>query len=388
MTEQNELIVIETAKIPALFKKDGCNPIIEGLKKEAAKFKGDVSTAKGRKEIASFARKFSTAKAYLDGLGKTLSDEYRAKIEPINGERNKIKTCCDELRDEARKPLTDWEDAERKRVADIELRVNHFAEYLEIEFIDSEQIAKRLGEMKSIIIDDSFEEFELAATKAKQSAVTQLEAKFIVLQNAEKEKAEAERLEKERLEKEQKEREEKIAEEAAEAARKEAEEEAAKEAEGKEREEKEEREKLEKEKLQLQLDKEKAERETKEAEENERRLKEDHQKELDDAAAKLRERMDKEEQDKKDAAEQAERDREAAVEAEKKRQAEQAEADRKADEKRQANKRHRNKIIKEINEDIKKWNIANVKFALNEEARQSLIEALIESKIRNVKVEF
>ena len=56
MTATNDLVVVEPKNISALFKKDGCDPIIEGLKKKAAEFKGDISTAKGRKEIASFAR--------------------------------------------------------------------------------------------------------------------------------------------------------------------------------------------------------------------------------------------------------------------------------------------------------------------------------------------
>ena len=365
MTEQknDELVVIKSANIPALFQKDGCNPIIEGLKKEAAKFKGDIATAKGRKEIASFARKFSTSKVYLCGLGKTLSDELREKIAPIQAERNKIEVCCDELRDKIRKPLTDWEDAEKERVAKHEQNIQTINDYLDVEIENSSLAKELLDAVKAIDVGEVFEEFELAATKAKEAVATQLEAKFIVIQSAEKEKAEAERLEKEKLEKEQKEREEKIAEEAAETARKEAEEEAAKEAEEKERKEKEEREKLEKEKLQLQLDKEKAERETKEAE-------------------------DRAKQEKKEAAEQAERDREAAVEKEKKRQADEIKADKEAEEKRQANKRHKAKISREIAQDIKKWNLANVKLCLNEEAIQSLIDTLIEGKIRNVKVEF
>ena len=99
-SNKNELVIIEPVNITALFAKDGCDPILDGLKKKAAKFKGDITTEKGRKEIASFSRKFSTAKTYLDKLGKALSDEYRAKIAPINVERNKIESCCDELRDQ------------------------------------------------------------------------------------------------------------------------------------------------------------------------------------------------------------------------------------------------------------------------------------------------
>ena len=311
MTEQNELVVIETAKIPALFKKDGCNPIIEGLKKEAAKFEGDITTAKGRKEIASFARKFSTAKTYLDGLGKSLSDEYRAKIAPINAERNKIETCCNELRDNIRKPLTDWEDAEKERVARHEKNIETIKDYLNVN-IESSALAKELLDaVKGLATDDSFEEFELAATKAKETVMTQLEAKFIVLQNAEKEKAEADRLEKERLEEERKEREKKIAKEAADNATKEAK------AKAKEKDAK-----AKQAIIDAKAATEKAKRETKDAE-------------------------DRAERDKKEAAEKAEKEREVAVEAEKKRQQDEIEADRKDDLERQANKRHRNKIHRE-----------------------------------------
>lgn len=356
MTEQNELVVIKPANIPALFQKDGCDPIIEGLKKEAAKFKGDVTTAKGRKEIASFARRFSTAKVYLDGLGKALSDELRDKIAPINGERNKIETCCNELRDEIRKPLTDWEDAEKERVAKHEQNIQTINDYLNVESENSSRAKELLDAVRAFDVGEVFEEFELAATKAKEAVLTQLEAKFIVLQNAEKEKAEAERLEKERLEKEQKEREEKIAKEAAEQATKDAEKKAREEAEEKERKEKEERERLEKEKLQLQLDKEKAERETKEAE-------------------------DRAEQKKKEAAEKAKKEQREAVEKEKQRQADQIKADEEADEKRQANKRHRNKIHKEAKGSM-------LEHGISEEDATIFVTMVKDGLVKHIKIDY
>lgn len=226
--ETKELVVIEEANIPALFVEGGSDPIIEGLKREAAKFEGDISTKKGRDEIKSFARKFSTSKTYLEGLGKALSDEYRAKIAPINEERNKIKACCDELRDQVRKPLTEWEDTEKKRVAGIEERIRQFEDYVDQSsvFEFSHEAKELLDIVKAIDIDDSFEEFELAATKAKATAVTLLESKFIVLQNQEKEAAEVKRLEEERLEGERIKREEKLKQEAAEEATRKAEEKA------------------------------------------------------------------------------------------------------------------------------------------------------------------
>ena len=342
MAESNELVVVEQRNIPALFIKDGCDPIIEGLKKEAAKFKGDISTSKGRKEIASFARKFSTAKSYLDKLGKTLSDEYRAKIAPINVERNKIETCCNELRDKVRKPLTDWEDTEKKRVVDIEARVVAFDGYRDrVEFADSGEVSKVLDELKAIKVDESFEEFELAGTKAKEAALTQLGAKFIVLQNAEKEKAEADRLETERLAKEQEDREAKIAEEAGEKAKEEARLEA-----------------LEKDRLaQEAIDK--AERGTLEAKLETERV----------------------EREKREAAEQAERDREQAIEEEKQRQADEIKADREADEKRQANKRHRNKIHKEAKGSM-------LEHGISEEDATIFVTMVKDGLVKHIKIDY
>jgi hypothetical protein len=343
--ESGELVVIKEVDIPALFKEKGCDPIIEGLKKEAAKFEGDISTAAGRKEIASFAFKFSKAKTYIDKLGKVLTDEYRDKIKPIQAERNKIEACCDELRDKVRKPLTEWEDAEKKRVFDIEERIDGIQLALAHICEDSEQAKILLDRIKAIEIDDSFEEFVVAAAKTKDSVVMQLEAQFIVLQNAEKEKAEAERLEKERLEKEQKDREEKIAEEAAEQAKEEAEERARLESLEKDRLAQEAIEKAEKETLEAKLETERVERESRES------------------------------------ADRAEEDKRVAIEAELNRLATIKKADDEAEEKRQANKRHRNKIHKEAKGSM-------MEHGLSEEDATIFVTMVKDGLVKHIKIDY
>ena len=374
----DELVVVEQANIPALFQADGCDELLKRVKEQVSSFEPDISTATGRKEIASMANKVAKCKTRFDGFGKDLGDEHKKALDVINAERKKFRDGCDDLKKEVRKPLTDWEDVEKKRVVDIEGRIKDIENYVEQIYIDmygraitSEHLSLKLKELKEIVVDESFEEFELAATKAKESVVTQLEAKFIVLQNSEKEKAEADRLEKERLGKEQKEREEKIAKEAAEKATKEAEERAKKEAEEKEQKDKEEKDRLERETLQAKLDKEKAERETREAEDNEKRLKEVHQKELDDAASKLRAKLDRAEADKKQA-----------IEDDRKRQ---EEAKRKEDEveaKRQANKKHRKKINNEAKESLR------TVIGCSEEEAERIIVVIAKGQISNVSINY
>jgi hypothetical protein len=288
MNEDNELVVVKPVDVPALFKEGGCDPVLGKLREILNGFEGDVSTAKGRKEIISFSRRFSTMKGMVDGHGKALIEKEKERLKIVDSERKKFRDECDMMRDEARKPVTDWEDAHKKRVADIEERIEFFNRFLDITYLNSEHVKKDLDLIKGVDINESFEEFELAATKAKAAVVTQLEAKFIVLQNAEKEKAEAERLEKERLEKEQKEREEQIAIEAAEKATREAEEKAKLEADEAERKTNEEKERLEKEKLEEKLKTEAAEREKLEA-------KERHDKELADSVKATEDRLKREE---------------------------------------------------------------------------------------------
>lgn len=361
--EDQELIVVEEKNIELVFKKGGCDPLIKELREKLEKFKPDISTAAGRKEIASFAYRFSKAKVYIDDHGKALVDAEKAKLKIVDAERRKFRDECDVMRDEARKPLTDWEDAEKQRVSDIETRIRDIENFVEQVYIDamgsditSAHLSSKLDELKAIIIDESFEEFELAATKAKEAVLTQLEAKFIVLQNQEKEAAEAERLEKERLEKEQKEREEKIAKEAAATATKEAEEKAAKEAEEKEQKEKEEKERLERETLEAKLATERAEREKKETEE-------------------------KAERDKKEALDKAEREKREAIEDEKKRQEDEKRKEKEAEEKRQANKRHRGKINREAKESF-------VSEGLKEAEAEKIITMIAKGLIANITINY
>lgn len=359
MTEQNELVVVEPANIPALFVKDGCDPLLKRLHQELEKFVPDITTAKGRKEIASFASKFSKAKTLIDGHGKALVEGEKARLKIVDAERKKFRDECDIMKQEARKPLTDWEDAEKKRVADIEEQIHIINDFIDVQLVlivTAEDAKKALDRVKAITVDESFEEFELAATKAKEAALTQLEAKFIVLQNAEKEKAEADRLEKERLAKEQEEREAKIAKDAAEQATKDAEEESAKEAEEKDRLAKEAIDKAERKTLEAKLATEKADREKKEA------------------ATKV-------EQDKKDAAEKAEREKEEAIEEERKRVATVEESERQAEEKLAKNKAHRGKLNKEAKQSF-------IDEGFEAEEAERIIKVIAKGRIANITINY
>lgn len=219
-----ELIKVEGLKPNDVFSEGGTSAIIEEIRKRVEEHKPDISTAKGRKEIASLAAKVSKSKTFLDGMGKTLKEEHQKIIKPIDAERKKMRDALDLLRDQARKPLTDYEE-EQKR-------------------IEEEEKARVLYEMDwdaAIAENELFDrEREIARKEAEQARIEEEKRK----------KEEAERLERERVE-----REEKLKKEASEKARKEAEEKLQKEREEKER--------LEREKIEAE---ERAKREAEEAE--------------------------------------------------------------------------------------------------------------------------
>lgn len=114
MTTEKEtaLVTIEPVNALAIFTTpEKVDPILEAIRKVVSEFEPDVTTAKGRKEIASIAHKVAQSKTYLDGIGKKLTDEYKEIPKKIDANRKRIRDELDALKDEVRRPLTEWEDA-------------------------------------------------------------------------------------------------------------------------------------------------------------------------------------------------------------------------------------------------------------------------------------
>jgi len=76
----------------------------------------DLTTAKGRKLIASTAHKVARSKVYLDEIGKNLVADWKTKTALVDQVRKKIRDRLDDLKAEIRRPLEAWEAAEAARV--------------------------------------------------------------------------------------------------------------------------------------------------------------------------------------------------------------------------------------------------------------------------------
>ena len=164
-----EQIKIEQQALAVAFSIDGgINSIIEQITTQAREKARnlDAETPKGRKELASIAYSVSKTKTWLDEQGKNLVSEAKSKIKVVDNERKAVRDQLDLLRDEIRKPVTDFEDAERKLIENAK-QIKNLCESLKTptdEFgnlLSSAQIKTRLDSVNEIIIDDNQYQAEL-----------------------------------------------------------------------------------------------------------------------------------------------------------------------------------------------------------------------------------
>ena len=221
----NDLIVIEKENALTVFTTtNGLDPIIDRIRQEVSSLVPDTSTKKGRDAIASAAMKVARSKTYLDGVGKELVDKLKEQPKLIDAERKRVRDILDALKDEVRKPLTDWEIAEENRVQQIKSRILAMQSYPEV--MTSRNIELHISRLKKTdVTDGSFQEFVGEAALAKLKSIDKFERLLIEIISQENEQKEFERLKKESEEKAQKEREERLVKEAEERVKKQYEEE-------------------------------------------------------------------------------------------------------------------------------------------------------------------
>lgn len=227
--EETALVTIEPTSAVAIFTGEiPIEPILEHVRKQVMAFVPDVTTAKGRKEIASMAYKVSQSKAFVEAERKRQADHFKELPKKIDATGKRFRDYFDALRDEVRKPLTEWEEAEKARVEGIKDRISDIYKHA-AQTHDSVMVGLAIRNVEGIAIDDSWQEFAAEAAQVKDKVLADLRACFEQRLKAEAEAAELARLREEAAKREQAEREAKIAAEAAAKATREAEEKAARE---------------------------------------------------------------------------------------------------------------------------------------------------------------
>lgn len=79
---------------------------------------GDIATKAGRDRIKSNAQAVRTRKAAIDRTRKEMTEAWRSKTATVNEVGKDIIASLDALIEEVRAPVTAWEDAETRRIAE------------------------------------------------------------------------------------------------------------------------------------------------------------------------------------------------------------------------------------------------------------------------------
>ncbi|MFQ2209996.1 hypothetical protein ACK31V_04700 [Aeromonas caviae] len=223
-TTQAQLVVIEPTSAVALFTEgQGVAELLADIRQKATSLVPDITTAKGRKEVASIAHAVARTKTYLDGLGKEQTDKFKEIPKRIDANRKQIRDTLDALKDEVRAPLTQYEAAEEARVAALQsrlARLNELGSSANIE-IAAADLQVMLNEVEQNALDDTWQELLPQATVAKELATKRLGEAMAARQKYEAEQAELEQLRQKQAEQDRIDRERLIAEQAAEQARRE-----------------------------------------------------------------------------------------------------------------------------------------------------------------------
>ncbi|MFA1034588.1 hypothetical protein ACDI52_19180 [Klebsiella pneumoniae] len=198
-----DLVVIEKKNAMAVFtNNDQLDPLIEAIEKEARSLVPDVTTKKGRDAIASMAHKVARSKTYIDNAGKDLVAELKALPKQIDESRRVVRERLDALKDEVRRPLTEWE-AEQERIKAEEAMNALHAEALAMNEEFDRQLAARIesDHEMALLMNDAFdrEQADKAAEAERQRIAHEEEIKRLaaaaaareVEQRAQREREEA-----------------------------------------------------------------------------------------------------------------------------------------------------------------------------------------------------
>ena len=191
------LTTAPASALAAFAEPNGLDPFIDAVRKIVSEFEHDLSTATGRKKTASLAAKVSSFKVSMDEMGKSLTEDWKQKSKVVDQVRKKMRDELDSLRDEARRPLTEWEDKEKSRVANIKAKIEEISS-LAYEVIGENltvtALESRLFSGMDYAIDDSFEEFELEALEVRGATIDMLKSNLGKAKLAESQRIELERL--------------------------------------------------------------------------------------------------------------------------------------------------------------------------------------------------
>ena len=148
-TENTQLIAADNDRIKlALTEPMRLDEMLREVRAKLDAFRPDITTDKGRKEIASIAHKVARTKTSIDTVGKDAVAGIKAQVKVIDRARKTARDTLDAWRDEVRMPLTIWEEGGKAADSAIEEleRISALAGLRDLVLIDEH--VERIAELE------------------------------------------------------------------------------------------------------------------------------------------------------------------------------------------------------------------------------------------------
>lgn len=201
MSAEQKLIAIEEISeenAPAIYVAGGLKQFIDLVKAEVEGEVPDLTTRKGRERIASLAAKVSKSKTAVEKPGRDYLRRLKEMPKVVEAELREFVTKMDTLRDETRRPLTEWEAAEDARIDRHNDRLNWLKTLADdLGELSSLHIKGLIAEAEGMQLGAHWEEFEAEAANTKDKVLTTLRAALQKREQFEAEQAELARLRRE-----------------------------------------------------------------------------------------------------------------------------------------------------------------------------------------------
>ncbi len=381
-----ELMRIETITPHELFKPGTLDPVLGRIRQEVMREAAalDISTEANRKALNSLAFKVTKSKTFIEAQRKNLVAGEKERLKAIDKEGGRVWDELEKLATEVRKPLTDWENADKERIGKHEANLatmNGTGDIISQQWQTLPLDGMKL-ELESVkTMDYDWQEFHARAVAVAVKVIGQVKDAIAKREKWDAEQEELIRLREETARRAQQDHEARIAREAKEKA----------EAEAKRRAEvvakaaREAQERVEREKVEAEARAKQAEAQRfqveKQAKAQEEAAKQSAARAAKEAAERLEQEKERAETARVAAIAKAEADKAAAIEAERKRAEEakrKAEAETKA---REKDKSHR----AEVHSDAL---AAIVWLGISEENAKQVVTAIAKGLIPNVKITY
>ncbi len=189
-------VIVKSNPGIVLFEADKYDDFLRSKRAEVEAFLPDLSTEKGRKAVASLAYSISQEKTRLDTAGKLAKESALQTCQKIDEARRKIAKDFDALRDQARKPLTEWETAEEIRGKHCRAIIDQLKAAAIVEASATlDHVKNLLATIQPIdVSEERFREFHREAYEAKKQAFISLTAAVARIEEDERNRAELARL--------------------------------------------------------------------------------------------------------------------------------------------------------------------------------------------------